>query len=106
MTTRREEMHMADPLRDPDTGEDAGVAADRGSPPRMPRWVKVSGIIVAVLVLLVVILMLISGGGHGPRRHASSGGLGGQAPLSSATAELTLSGGGLGDHTPSEASYR
>jgi hypothetical protein len=76
---------MADRPGDPDTGEDAGVAADHGSPPGMPRWVKVSGIIVAVLVLLVVIVMLISGG-HGPRRHALSG--------------------GLGDHTASEASYR
>jgi hypothetical protein len=93
---------MADPPRDPDPG----VAADRGSPPGIPRWVKVSGIIVAVLILLVVIVMLISGGGHGPRRHASSGGLGGQAPLSSVTADLTLSGGGLGDHTKSGASYR
>jgi hypothetical protein len=85
---------MADPPRYRDTGEDAGVTADRGSPPGMPRWVKVSGIIVAVLVLLVVIVLLISGGSHGPRRHASSG-AGGQAPLSSVTASLTLSGGGL-----------
>jgi hypothetical protein len=87
---------MADPPpRDRDTREDAGVSADRGSPPGMPRWVKLSGIIVAVLVLLVVIVMLIAGGGHGPRRHAS-GGAGGHAPLSSVTADLTLSGGGPG----------
>jgi hypothetical protein len=97
---------MADPPRGPDTGEDADVAADHGSPPGMPRWVKVSGIIVAVLVLLVVIVMLISGGGHGPRRHASSGGLGRQAPRSGVTADLTLSGGGLGDHPSSAASSR
>jgi hypothetical protein len=86
---------MADPPRSHDPGEAAGVAADRGSPPGMPRWVKVSGIIVAVLVLLLVIVLLISGGGHGPRRHLS-GGTGGHAPLSSVTAGLTLSGGGPG----------
>jgi hypothetical protein len=89
---------MADPPRHRDTGEHADVAPDRGSPPPMPRWVKVSGIIVAILVLLIVITMLISGGGHGPSRHAS-GGAGGQAPLSSITTDLTLSGAGLGDHT-------
>jgi hypothetical protein len=97
---------MADPPRGPDTGEDAGVAADHRSPPGMPRWVKVSGVIVAVLVLLVVIVLLISGGGHRPRRHASSAGLGGQAPLSGVTAARTVSGGGLGDHTPSAARSR
>ena len=85
---------MADPPRSRDPGEAAGVAADRESPPGMPRWVKVSGIIVAVLVLLLVIVLLISGG-HGPRRHLS-GGAGGHAPRSTATASLTLSGGGPG----------
>jgi hypothetical protein len=85
---------MADPPRARDPGEDAGVAADHGSPPGMPRWVKVSGIIVAVLVLLLVVVLLLSGG-HGPRRHLS-GGAGGHAPRSSVTASRTLSGGGLG----------
>jgi hypothetical protein len=86
---------MADPPRSRDPGEAAGVAADRGSPPGMPRWVKVSGILVAALVLLLVIVLLISGGGHGPRRHAS-GGAAGPAPLSSVTAGLSVSGGGPG----------
>ncbi len=36
---------------------------------RIPRWVKVAGIVVAVLALLVVIAMLVGGGGHGPGRH-------------------------------------
>ena len=35
---------------------------------RIPRWVKVGAIIVAVVALLVVIRLLV-GGGHGPRRH-------------------------------------
>jgi hypothetical protein len=90
-----QEMHMADPPRSRDPVEAADLAADRGSPPGMPRWVKVSGIIVAVLVLLLVIVLLLAGGDHGPRRHLS-GGAGGHAPLSSVTASLTVSGGGPG----------
>jgi hypothetical protein len=90
---------MGDPPRARDPGENAGVTADRGSPPGMPRWVKVSGIIVAVLVLLLVVVLLVSGG-HGPRRHLS-GGAAGQLALSSVTASLTLSGGGPGDSTAS-----
>jgi hypothetical protein len=85
---------MADPPGYRNPGEDADVGADRGSPPGMPRWVKVSGIIVAVLVLLLVIVLLVSGG-HGPGRHLS-GGAGGNAPLSSLAAGLPVSGGGPG----------
>jgi hypothetical protein len=75
-----EDTHMADPPRSPDTG----VGSDRGE--GMPRWVKVSGIIVLVLILLVVVMLLIGGGGggHGPSRHGS-GSSGGQAPSSSVT---------------------
>jgi hypothetical protein len=70
-----EDTYMADPSRYSDTG---GI----------PRWVKVSGIIVIVLVLLVGVMLLIGGGGgggHGPSRHAPSGGPGGQTPLQSGT---------------------
>ena len=35
----------------------------------MPRWVKVSLVIVAVLAVLVVVMLL---SGHGPSRHLSS----------------------------------
>jgi hypothetical protein len=94
---------MGDPPRARDQGDATGGAADRGSPPGMPRWVKVSGIIVAVLILLIVALLL--SGGHGPRRHASSD-AGGHAPRSSVTAGLMLSGGGLEAFTPSGASQR
>jgi hypothetical protein len=90
---------MADPPRPRDP---AGAGADRASPPRMPRWVKLSLILAAVLVLLVVIVMLIAGGGHGPSRHAA----GIQAPPISATANLALSGGGLGGRSPSEVNQR
>lgn len=39
------------------------------SPPPLPRWVKVFGIIALVLVLLVGVIMLTGGGEHGPSRH-------------------------------------
>lgn len=35
----------------------------------MPRWVKTTAIVVAVLALAVVLVLLISGGEHGPGRH-------------------------------------
>ena len=63
---------MADPPAYPDsnsdTGDDTRLRPDRESPPSMPRWVKVLGIIVIVLVLVFIILHLIGGGlgGHTP----------------------------------------
>jgi hypothetical protein len=54
--------------------------------PGMPRWVKVSGIVVGVLVLLAVIITVTGmGGPHGPGRHTWSAETGernatGQAP--------------------------
>jgi hypothetical protein len=47
-------------------GDDIGVASDRASPPRTPRWVYVFGIAAIVFVLLFVILHLAGGGlgGH------------------------------------------
>ena len=40
----------------------------------IPRWVKVIGIIVAVVVLLVVIVQLTGlDAGHGPSRHQQGG---------------------------------
>ncbi len=51
---------------------DPRSAADRDAPPGMPRWVKVSAIVVVVLVLLFLILKLTGiGGEHGPGRHLS-----------------------------------
>ena len=37
---------------------------------RMPRWVKVAGIITAVVILLFLALTLI--GDHGPGRHSGA----------------------------------
>ena len=69
---------MADLPPNPDTG-DSGVEPDPGSPPNTPRWVKVFGIITAILVLLFVIVMLLPGG-HGPGRHVPSGDTGDHTP--------------------------
>lgn len=40
-------------------------------PPGLPRWVKISGIVVVVLLVVLVVAML-SGGNHGPGRHMSA----------------------------------
>jgi hypothetical protein len=76
---------MADPPLHPEphTGDDTGEEPGRGSKPEMPRWVKISLIIVLVLVLAFVILNLAGvGGEHGPRRHSGGGNaLGGHTPL-------------------------
>lgn len=47
------------------------------TPPGLPRWVKLSGIIALVLVVIVLITMFTLGGNHGPGRHLPSGGAGG-----------------------------
>lgn len=46
--------------------------ADQGTPPRMPRWVKVAAITVGLLILVFLILQLTGiAGEHGPGRHMS-----------------------------------
>jgi hypothetical protein len=44
-----------------------------GSPAGTPRWVKVFGVIAAVMVVVFIVLLLF-GGGHGPGRHGGSAG--------------------------------
>ena len=58
--------------------------ANRGPTAGPPRWVKVSGIITLALVLLLI--LLLAGGNHGPGRHQSSRGYGGQLPSVATTA--------------------
>ena len=59
-----EDTHMADPPLDSNREND--VRLGRGSPPGMPRWVKMFGLItVIVLVVLFVILHLTGLGGMG-----------------------------------------
>ena len=75
---------MADP-RSPDIGAAIRVGPEGGSPPGVPRWVKVIGL-VALAVALLLVVALLAGGGHGPQQHASAGDTGGHAP-----SNLTLS---------------
>jgi hypothetical protein len=54
--------------------------ADLPPYPGMPRWVKLSGILVIGLLVLVGIMVLTGvGGPHGPGRHAPSGDAAGDA---------------------------
>jgi hypothetical protein len=56
-------------------GSDSGMASDRESPPRVPRWVLWSGLIVGILVVLFLVVGLTGlGGEHGPGRHLPGGG--------------------------------
>lgn len=50
------------------------TAGDRGSPPPMPRWVRIF-VITAVIIALLVVIGLVTGlaGPHGPGRHFPSG---------------------------------
>ena len=52
--------------------------ADRNAPPSIPRWVKISAIIMLVLVLLFVVLHL-TGHGFGDHMHMSGMEQGGPA---------------------------
>jgi hypothetical protein len=55
---------------------DSDMVYDQESPTGIPRWVKVAGIIVALVALVVVVVLLAGGddgGGHGPSRHGSGG---------------------------------
>jgi hypothetical protein len=67
---------MADP-----SNSDTGVGPDPESP-KIPRWVKVFGIIALVIVVLFVV-MLFNGRRHGPARHTPSVDTGSQAPKGS-----------------------
>jgi hypothetical protein len=51
------------------------------SPAGTPRWVKVFGVIAAVLVVVFIVLLLF-GGGHGPGRHGGGLDTGSESPAS------------------------
>jgi hypothetical protein len=80
---------MTDPSRRPA----GGVGPDR-EPAGIPRWVTISGIVVAVVVLLIVVVMVVGGGGggHGPSRH----GTGEHTPPASIAEDHTPPTGGHG----------
>jgi hypothetical protein len=69
MTDAIEVMHMGSSPGFPD---DVDAVPDGGSPPRTPRWVKWSAIVVGALILLMVVVMSLFGTQHGPGRHLGS----------------------------------
>lgn len=63
---------MSDPH---DTRTQNGSVGDEPQPPGMPRWVKITLIVVAVFVLALVVKFVVDGGsGHGPSRHGAMSG--------------------------------
>ncbi len=46
------------------------IEPPRERPAGIPRWVKASGIVIALFVMVLAAIMLVSGGDHGPSRHA------------------------------------
>jgi Na+-transporting methylmalonyl-CoA/oxaloacetate decarboxylase gamma subunit len=86
-----DDTQMTDPPGSSGAGDDQDTRYDRESTTGIPRWVKLVGIVVAILVLLVVVMMLVGGiGRHNPLRHVGEPG---EAPPAS------VAGGG---HTAPE----
>lgn len=57
-------------MAEPEDPGSAAQQADATAPPRLPRWVKVSAIIIGVLVVLLVVVQLTGvAGDHGPGQH-------------------------------------
>jgi hypothetical protein len=69
-----EETQVTNTPHDDGTVDDTAGSPDHESPPGMPRWVKVFGIVAVVVVLLIVVLLIAGGGSHGPGRHTGTGG--------------------------------
>lgn len=58
---------MSDPLSDSERNDDHQEAS-----PGMPRWVKVSVVVVLIVAAVLVVVMALSGGEHGPGLHTSA----------------------------------
>lgn len=56
----------------PESDPDLGALRGQGGPPGVPRWVKVSALVVSIVVVALVLVMLAAGGEHGPGRHTGS----------------------------------
>ena len=79
---------MTDPQSAPTADDATGPAASQQArPPATPRWVKMSGVVLALIVLAVLVKVLVGGGvgGHGPGRHSGLG-----APGVTASASTVL----------------
>jgi len=103
---RPKDPRSADSPPDLDIGGGAGAEPDRRPPPGVPRWVKVSLLLVGVLALAAAIVLLV-GGGHGPGRHGPTSPVAEDAVEIAVTAEAlafepaeiaVLAGGNLEDH--------
>lgn len=56
--------------RDKIAGSSVDAGLDGTPTTGIPRWMKMSGIVLAVVILLITAVMLLSGGaGHRPDRH-------------------------------------
>lgn len=75
------------------TGSPRDLDDVRATPPGIPRWVKVSALVVAALIVVVIAVMLLAGGDHGPGRHMSTGS---SAALSAVTPAPLVSTGRSG----------
>jgi hypothetical protein len=58
-------------MRDPAGEDQAGTETGAESTTDTPRWVKVFGLVAAIIVVLLVLIALLAGG-HGPGRHTQS----------------------------------
>lgn len=59
-------MTETDPTKSPATASEPSAR-----PPGMPRWVKVTGLVILVLVAILVVSK-VAGVEHGPGRHSGS----------------------------------
>ncbi len=62
---------MAEPPEQQNRDPYARAEPARQSSTGTPRWVKVFGIVLAVVVLLLAVVFLVGGGNHGPSRHSA-----------------------------------
>jgi hypothetical protein len=60
---------MSDPIADPSNNNQGD--SNSGPPSGLPRWLKVSGIVVAAVVVVALIVSLATGTEHGPGIHES-----------------------------------
>jgi hypothetical protein len=56
---------------DRDASEEEEMTENDADRAGTPRWVKIFGLVAAILVVIVVVLLVTGrGGGHGPGRHS------------------------------------